>query len=82
MLYEVITIRGAKEKGFSLSPPREFHSRPGHGVRATVAGHRVHVGSAKWLEEEGIDASTLLSDAKECSESGVTVIFVGVDGIV
>jgi len=73
-------IRGAKEKGFSLSPPREFHSRPGHGVRATVAGHRVHVGSAKWLEEEGIDASTLLSDAKEFSESGVTVIFVGVDG--
>ncbi|MGA6992817.1 MAG: heavy metal translocating P-type ATPase [Candidatus Deferrimicrobiaceae bacterium] len=73
-------VRGAKEKGLSLSPPEEFHSRPGHGVRATVAGHRVHVGSARWLEEEGIDASMLLSDAKEFSESGNTVIFVGVDG--
>ncbi|MGB3400338.1 MAG: heavy metal translocating P-type ATPase [Candidatus Deferrimicrobiaceae bacterium] len=73
-------VRGAIEKGLSLSPPGEFHSRPGHGVRATVAGHRVHVGSVKWLEEEGIDASTLLSDAKEFSESGITVIFVGVDG--
>ena len=73
-------VRGAKGKGLSLSPPEEFHSRPGHGVRATVAGHRVHVGSVRWLEEEGIDASTLLSDAKEFSESGITVIFVGVDG--
>jgi P-type Cu+ transporter len=73
-------VRGAKGKGLSLFPPGEFHSRPGHGVRATVAGHRVHVGSLRWLEEEGIDASTLLSDAKELSESGVTVVFVGVDG--
>ena len=73
-------VRGVKGKGLSLSPPEEFHSRPGHGVRATVAGHRVHVGSLRWLEEEGIDVSTLLPDAKEFSESGATVIFVGVDG--
>jgi Cu+-exporting ATPase len=73
-------VRGANGKGLSLSPPEEFQSRPGHGVRATVAGRRVHAGSLRWLEEEGIDASTLLSDAKEISESGNTVIFVGVDG--
>ena len=73
-------VRGAKGKGLPLSSPGEFHSRPGHGVRATVAGHRVHVGSLRWLEEEGIDASMLLPDANEFSESGNTVIFVGVDG--
>jgi Cu+-exporting ATPase len=73
-------VRGAKGKGLFLSPPEEFQSRPGHGVRATVAGRVVHVGSARWLAEEGIDASTLLSNAKEFSESGITVIFVGVDG--
>ena len=73
-------VRGAKGKGLSLSSPGEFHSRPGHGVRAMVAGHRVHVGSSRWLEEEGIDVSALLSDAKKFSESGITVIFVGVDG--
>ncbi len=73
-------VRGATDRGLSLFPIEEFHSRPGHGVRATVAGHRVHVGSVRWLEEEGIDATTLLPDAKEFSESGITVIFVGVDG--
>ncbi len=73
-------VRGAKEKGLTLSSPGEFFSRPGHGVRAGVSGRRVHVGSARWLEEEGIDAAALLPDAQELSESGATVIFVAVDG--
>jgi Cu+-exporting ATPase len=73
-------VRGAKERGLSLESPGEFHARPGHGIRATVAGRRIHVGSERWLEEEGIDASLLLPAAKELSESGSTVIFVAVDG--
>jgi len=73
-------VRGAKERGLSLESPGEFHARPGHGIRATVAGRRIHVGSERWLEEEGIDASLLLTAAKELSESGSTVIFVAVDG--
>ncbi|MGZ9196523.1 MAG: heavy metal translocating P-type ATPase [Candidatus Deferrimicrobiaceae bacterium] len=73
-------VRGAKEKGLPLSSPGEFFSRPGHGVRAGVSGRLVHVGSARWLGEEGIDAEALLPDAQELSESGATVIFVAVDG--
>ena len=73
-------VRGAKERGLSLESPGEFHARPGHGIRAAVAGRRIHVGSERWLEEEGIDASLLLPAAKELSESGGTVIFVAVDG--
>jgi Cu+-exporting ATPase len=73
-------VRGAQGKGLALDPPGEFHSRPGHGVRATIAGRRVHVGSARWLQEEGIDAEPLFPGARECSESGATVAFVAVDG--
>ena len=73
-------VRGAKEKGLALSSPGDFHSLPGHGVRATVEGRSVHVGSARWLTEEGIDGSTLLPVARELQESGATVIFVAVDG--
>jgi Cu+-exporting ATPase len=73
-------VRGAKEKGLALSSPGDFHSLPGHGVRATVEGRSVHVGSVRWLTEEGIDVSTLPSDARKLSESGATVIFVAVDG--
>jgi Cu+-exporting ATPase len=73
-------VRGAKEKGLAFSSPGDFHSLPGHGVRATVEGRSVHVGSARWLTEEGIDGSTLLPVARELQESGATVIFVAVDG--
>jgi Cu+-exporting ATPase len=73
-------VRGAKEKGLPLSSPGEFFSRPGYGVRAGVLGRLVHVGSARWLGEEGIDAAALFPDAQELSESGATVIFVAVDG--
>jgi Cu+-exporting ATPase len=73
-------VHGAKEKGLPLSSPGEFFSRPGHGVRAGVLERLVHVGNARWLEEEGIDTAALLPDAQELSESGATVIFVAVDG--
>jgi Cu+-exporting ATPase len=73
-------VHGAKQQGLSLGSPGEFFSRPGHGVRATVAGNVVHAGSARWLTEEGIDAATLLPAARDFSESGATVVFVAVDG--
>jgi Cu+-exporting ATPase len=73
-------VGGAKERGLALSSPGDFYSRPGHGVRATVEERSVHVGSARWLSEEGIDPSTLLPDAQELAASGATVIFVAVDG--
>ena len=73
-------VRGARARGVALLPPGEFSSRPGHGVRAVVGGRIVHVGSFRWLEEEGIDPSALYSDVQELSGTGDTVIFVGVDG--
>ncbi len=73
-------VRGARERGTVVPPPAEFLSLPGHGIRAMADGRRVHAGSAKWLEDEGIDPATLLADAAELSERGCTSIFVAVDG--
>jgi len=73
-------VRGARGRGIVLPPPEEFSSVPGHGIRASAGGFRVHAGNAKWLEEEGIDPAPLLADAGELSERGCTSIFVAVDG--
>jgi Cu+-exporting ATPase len=73
-------VRGAKERGLALSSPGDFHSRPGHGVRATVAGRSVHVGSARWFTEEGIDPSTLLPDAQELAKAGMGLDVVMLTG--
>ncbi len=73
-------VRGARDKGLARPPPEVFSSVPGHGIRATADGRRIHAGSAKWLEEEGVDPATLLADAAELAEHGCTSIFVAVDG--
>ncbi len=73
-------VRGARGRGIVLAPPREFSSVPGHGIRASADARRVHVGNAKWLEEERIDPAVLLPDAAELSERGRTPMFVAVDG--
>ncbi|MGE5663647.1 MAG: heavy metal translocating P-type ATPase [Deltaproteobacteria bacterium] len=73
-------VRGARERGIALPPPEEFLSVPGHGIRATAGGRRIHVGNAKWLDEEGIDPAALFADAGDLSEQGATSVFVAVDG--
>ena len=74
-------VRGAKARGLALEPPGRFFSAAGHGIRGTASGRLVHVGNLKWLEEEGIDPSMLLSDAQEISEAGDTPVFIAVDGV-
>lgn len=73
-------VRGAKERGVVPDPPAEFVSVPGLGIRAAVGGRPVHIGSAKWLAEAGIDAAPLLPDAQRVSEDGSTPVFIAVDG--
>jgi Cu+-exporting ATPase len=74
-------VRGAKGRGIALEPPGKFFSAAGHGIRGIASGRLVHVGNLKWLEEEGIDPSMLLSDAQEISEAGDTPVFISVDGV-
>jgi Cu+-exporting ATPase len=73
-------VRGARAWGIAVGPPERFFSAAGRGIRATAGGRLVHVGNPKWLEEEGIDPSTLLPDARSISEAGDTPVFIAVDG--
>jgi Cu+-exporting ATPase len=72
-------VRGAQARGLAMEPPEKFFSAAGRGVRATAAGRMVSVGNLKWMEEEGIDPSILLPDAREISEAGDTPVFIAVD---
>ena len=57
-----------------------FRNVPGHGAAAEVAGHRVLVGSAKLMADEGIDLGTLGARRDELAGSGRTAVLVAVDG--
>lgn len=76
-------VDGAKARGLSggdIAEPEGFAAIPGKGVRATVQGRAVLVGTRKFLEEEGVDTAPLEEDWKSLESEGKTVMAVAVDG--
>jgi P-type Cu+ transporter len=73
-------VRGARDRGVELVEPEGFESVTGKGVRATVAGREVVVGSRHLLRDEGVDSSSLEEEAARLEEEGKTAVFAGVDG--
>jgi len=63
-----------------LSEPEDFESITGRGVRATVEGQAVLVGSRKLLEEAGIELNRLADHASRLQDEAKTVIWVAADG--
>jgi Cu2+-exporting ATPase len=57
-----------------------FEAVPGHGLLATVQGHRLAVGNARLLAREGIAADGLAARAEQLSGQGRTTVQVAVDG--
>ena len=75
-------LRGWREEtGGTAAPAEDFQMRPGRGVLATTAGHRVAAGSPKLLEELGIPLPpAVLAAAEVHLQKGCTVIYCAVDG--
>jgi Cu+-exporting ATPase len=65
-----------------LALPRsaEFRSVTGKGVRGTVDGSEVAVGSAALLAEMGVDPGALRDRADALRSEGQTVVFVAIEG--
>jgi Cu2+-exporting ATPase len=57
-----------------------FRNVPGHGAGADVDGHRVLVGSAGLLTQDGIDPAPLAERQAQLAGAGRTAVYVAVDG--
>ncbi|MEU0721805.1 heavy metal translocating P-type ATPase [Streptomyces lavendulocolor] len=73
-------VQGAAEHGIALAEAGEFDSVTGKGITAIVEGHRLLVGKAALLSEEGIDPAPLQADADRLAAEGKTPVFAAVDG--
>lgn len=69
---------GAIDRGLSVAPANDFNSLPGRGIRAEVGGRMVTVGTADFLEDEGISTAALSSLAQDLSAHGKSPLFVGI----
>ncbi len=73
-------MAGARDRGLGITAATGFGSVTGKGVRATVAGHAVLVGSARLLADAGIGTAALDPVAAELSAQGKTPVLAAVDG--
>lgn len=72
-------VEGAVQKGLQVEDTTAFEAFPGKGVRATVGGRTVLVGTAAFMDEEGIDTVAASQAADRLSEDGKSPIMVATD---
>ena len=73
-------VDGARERGIAAIETTAFEAVSGYGVRATIDGREVLIGSRRLLGDAHIDASALEQNALELESQGKTAVFVAVDG--
>lgn len=52
-------LQAATHQGLPLLDAKDFDTEPGLGISATVAGEKVFVGTAQWLQQQGITFAPL-----------------------
>ena len=75
-------VRAAEARGLRLEEPTAFEAPAGKGVTGIVAGRRLAIGNARFLDEIGVDAAPLVAAAEALRADGATAVFVAVDGAV
>ncbi len=71
-------VTAAKEKNVTLSKATHFNAIPGHGIEATIDGHKVLLGNLKLIQERGFHLNELEEKAVQLSEEGKTPMFVSI----
>src|SRR3569623_49735 len=74
-------VTAAEERGLAVKSGQDFRATPGQGVMATVAGHRIALGTAAFLDRQGITQDAALdAEALARRSVGETVLFAAHDG--
>lgn len=68
-------LRGAQERGLTITAPTEVHDEPGLGLKGKVEGLALSVGRAKWFERAGVTVSPELAARQEGLEAGAATVF-------
>jgi Cu+-exporting ATPase len=78
-LAQAIVAEGRK-RGLSLSRTESFESGTGLGVRGTIDGRSLALGSAALMRELGIGMEPLAGEASRLRGEGASVMFLAADG--
>ncbi|MEP1522302.1 heavy metal translocating P-type ATPase [Ascidiaceihabitans sp.] len=72
-------VRAAENLDLTGTQVTDVHAEPGHGLRGTVDGALVHVGTARFFENLGISLGALETLGQPMAQNGHTVFFAAID---
>jgi Cu+-exporting ATPase len=73
-------VEAALERGIPLGKAESFRALSGKGIKGTVEGRAVAVGTERLMEEDWVDVTMVTSAADGLRADGQTVMFVAVEG--
>lgn len=73
-------VAGIEEKGTQLPAAEHFEAIPGYGIRASVEGHEVLVGTRKLMAQHNVPIDSILGRMSELETEGKTAMLTAVDG--
>jgi P-type Cu+ transporter len=72
-------VNYAQSQGVEPLTVEDFEAISGSGVQGTVSGEWVHIGTARWLQEQGIQTQALQPHQAKLEALGKTVIAIAVN---
>ncbi len=72
-------VTAADNKGIAIPAVSDFDSPTGKGALGKVEGNTIVLGNAAFLQENGVDASTLSTQADALRHDGATAIYIGIN---
>jgi Cu+-exporting ATPase len=73
-------LQGAEERGLGLAEVSAFEAVAGRGVRGTVSGRALLLGTDAFLRDSGVETGALGERAETMRNEGQSVMFLAVDG--
>ncbi|MGG4108619.1 heavy metal translocating P-type ATPase [Paenibacillus lautus] len=73
-------VAGIEAKGTQLPAAEHFEAIPGYGIRASVEGHEVLVGTRKLMAQHNVPIDSILGRMSELETDGKTAMLTAVDG--
>jgi Cu2+-exporting ATPase len=73
-------VKAARDRSLQTPRAESVEAVPGHGLLATVDGHRLAVGNAALLEQQGIARDGLAARSDQLAGQGRTSVQVAIDG--
>ena len=73
-------VQYAKDKGLTLPQPETFEAESGRGIRATVDGQAIVIGSPRFIKEQNIDTSSINETIQQLQSNARTAILTVING--